>query len=574
MVFNIQVNNQEIQANKGETVLTALRRNGIRVPTLCNMKDFTPTGACRMCIVEVEGKENLIPSCSYPVEEWMKIKTHSPRVLKARKTIVELLLSNHPDDCLYCERNGNCELQKHAEDLNIRERRIPGSKSKHKIDKSGLSVIRDPAKCILCGRCVRICEEKQAATTLGFTRRGSDLIIATSMDKPLNFSNCINCGQCVMYCPTGALTEKTEYADLDRIIADPEKIKVVQYSPTIAASVAEEFGLKNGTDVNGIINAALRKIGFDKIFETSFAADMQIIEQSEEFIRRMDKGENLPLITSCCPSWVKFAEQNFPDFLPKLSNVRSPQQIMGSAIRNYYPFISDDDPERIFSVSIMPCTAKKYEAQKVEMTKKGIPDIDRVLTIREFVRLIKLHGIDMDHLDPEPADEPMGAKSSAGKLVGASGGSLEALLRTVYYKMSGKNLESMRMNKLRSSRGLKEMSVKIGRKELKVAAVSGMAAAVNLLESLRSAKKHYDIIEVMACQGGCVNGGGQPIRHEEISTKTRAKALYDMDNNEIIKVAHKNPQILQAYEKYYEEPGSEKCIRELHTVYTSKEDIT
>lgn len=573
MVFNIQVNKQEIQANKGETILTALRRNGIRVPTLCNMKDFTPTGACRMCIVEVEGKENLIPSCSYPVEEWMKIKTHSPRVLKARKTIVELLLSNHPDDCLYCERNGNCELQKHAEDLNIRERRIPGSKSNHKIDKSGLSVIRDPAKCILCGRCVRICEEKQAATTLGFTRRGSDLIIAAAMDKPLNFSNCINCGQCVMYCPTGALTEKIEYADLDRIIADPEKIKVVQYSPTIAASIAEEFRLKNGSDVNGIINAALRKMGFDKIFETSFGADMQIIEQSEEFIRRMDNGENLPFLTSCCPSWVKFAEQNFPDFLPNLSRVRSPQQIMGSAIRNYYPFISDVNTENIFSVSIMPCTAKKFEAQRVEMTRKGIPDIDRVLTIREFVRLIKLHGIDMDHLEAEPADDPMGAKTSAGKLVGVSGGSLEALMRTIYYKMSGKNLDSMRMNKLRSSRGLKEMSIKIGRKELKVAAVSGMAAAVNLLEAVRSGKKQYDIIEVMACPGGCVNGGGQPIRNEEVNVKSRARVLYDIDNKEIIKVAHKNPQIFQAYENYYEEPGSEKCIQELHTVYASREDL-
>jgi iron-only hydrogenase group A len=571
MLFNIEVNNREIQSSKGETILNALRRNGIKVPTLCNMKEFTPTGACRMCIVEVEGKDHLIPSCSHPVEEWMKIKTHSPRVLKARKTIVELLLSNHPDDCLYCERNGNCELQKLAEDLNVRERRIPGSKSKHKIDKSGISVIRDPAKCILCGRCVRICEERQAATTLGFTKRGSDLLIATAMNKPLNFSNCINCGQCIMYCPTGALTEKIEYADLDRILDDKKKTTVAHYSSTISASIAEEFSLKNGSDTNGIINAALRKIGFDKVFETSFAADMLIIEQAEEFLKRYEKGENLPLITSCCPAWVKFAEQSYPELLDKLSTVKSPQQIMGSAIRSYFTSESEVKAEDIFSVSIMPCTAKKYEAQKVEMTRKGLPDIDTVLTVREFVRLIKLHGIDMDHLEPEPADEPMGTMSSAGKLFGASGGALEALMRTVYYRLSGKELESFRMNKLRSSRGLKEMTLRFGKKEIHIAAVSGMVAAMNLLEAIKSGKKSYHVIEIMACPGGCVNGGGQPVHHEEANIKNRAKALYDFDNRDMIKVAHKNPQVLRAYDKYYEKPGSAKCLQELHTRFSVKE---
>lgn len=571
MLFNIEVNNREIQATKGETILNALRRNGIKVPTLCNMHEFTPTGACRMCIVEVEGKDHLIPSCSHPVEEWMKIKTHSPRVLKARKTIVELLLSNHPDDCLYCERNGNCELQRLAEDLNIRERRIPGSKSKHKIDKSGISVIRDPAKCILCGRCVRICEERQAATTLGFTKRGSDLLIATAMNKPLNFSNCINCGQCIMYCPTGALTEKIEYADLDRVLADDKRITIAHYSSTISASLAEEFRLKNGTDTNGIINAALRKIGFDKVFETSFAADMLIIEQAEEFIKRFEKGENLPLITSCCPAWVKFAEQSYPEFLNNLSTVKSPQQIMGSAIRNYFNPEGGKKTEDIFSVSIMPCTAKKYEAQKVEMTRKGLPDIDTVLTVREFVRLIKLHGIDMDHLEPEPADEPMGTMSSAGKLFGVSGGALEALMRTVFYRLSGKELESFRMNKLRSSRGVKEMTLKIGKKEIHIAAVSGMVAAANLLEAVKSGKKTCHIIEIMACPGGCINGGGQPIHYEETNIKNRARALYDFDNRDLIKVAHKNPQIIRAYEEYYEKPGSDRCLQELHTFFTEKE---
>ena len=548
MIFNIEVNNREIQAHKGETILTALRRNGIRVPTLCNMKDYTPTGACRMCIVEVEGKENLIPSCSYPVEEWMKIKTHSPRVLKARKTIVELLLSNHPDDCLYCERSGNCELQKLAEDLNIRERRIPGSKSRYKIDNSGLSVFRDPAKCILCGRCVRICEERQAATTLGFTKRGSDLIIATTMDKPLNFSNCINCGQCIMVCPTGALTEKIEYADLDTVLADASKITIAHYSATIAASVAEEFNLRNGIDVNGIINAALRKIGFDRVFETSFGADLLVMEQAEEFIQRYEKGERLPLITSSCPSWVKFAEQYYPELIPNLSMVKSPQQIIGSAIRNYYTAISGMNSGDIFSVSIMPCVAKKYEAQRVEMSCKGSPDIDRVLTVRELIRLIRLHGIDMDHLEPEAADEPMGALTSAGKLFGVSGGNLEALLRTVIFRLSGKEYESYRLPKLRSQRNVKEMSLKIGKGEFNIVAVSGMAAALNLLESIKSGKKNYDIVEIMACQGGCVNGGGQPIRQEENLLKARSRALYE-------------------FVDFYEHPGSAKCKNELYASF-------
>lgn len=571
MVFNIEVNNRKIQAKKGETILSALRNNGIQVPTLCNMKEFSPTGACRMCIVEVEGKDHLIPSCSYPVEEWMIIKTHSPRVLKARKTICELLLSNHPDDCLYCERNGNCELQKMAEDLNVRERRIPGSKSKHKIDKSGISVVRDPAKCILCGRCVRVCEDLQATATLGFVKRGSDLMIATAMEKPLNFSSCINCGQCIMYCPTGALTEKIEYADLDRVFADQAKIKVAHYSSTIAASVAEEFKLKKGSDVNGIINAALRKMGFDKVYETAFAADLMINEQATEFIRRLESGENIPLITSCCPAWVKYAEQKLPDVLPLLSRLRSPQQIMGSAIKGFLPSVEKIDTTAIYSVSVMPCTAKKFEAQKVEMTRKGIQDIDTVLTIREFVRLIKLHGIDMDHLDPEAADEPMGAFSSSGKLGGVSGGSLEALLRTIHFKMTGKEMDINRLTKLRSSRNPREMIIRMGKTELKVAAVSGMANVVSLLESVRSGKKNYHIIEVMACTGGCVNGGGQPVTADKSAVRLRGKAIYDNDNKELIRMAHKNPQLIHAYEKYYKEEGSDICQRELYTRFESRD---
>jgi len=571
MVFNIEVNNRQIQVKKGDTILNALRKNGIKVPTLCNMKEFSPTGACRMCIVEVEGSDALVPSCSHPVEEWMKIRTHSPRVLKARKTIVELLLSNHPDDCLYCERNGNCELQKLSEDLNVRERRIPGHKSKHKIDKSGLSIVRDPAKCILCGRCVRICEDKQAATTLGFSARGSELTIATAMDKPINFSNCINCGQCIITCPTGALTEKIDYADLDLVLSDPAKYCVAQYSSTIAPSVAEEFGIRNGRDVNGIINAALRKIGFEKVFETSFAADMLVIEQANEFGKRLKLGQDLPLITSCCPSWVKFAEQYYPELLPYLSGLKSPQQIMGTAIRNYLPTLVDLQDRELHSVSVMPCTAKKFEAKKVEMTQKGIQDIDTVITVREFVRLINLHGIDLDILEPEPADEPMGAMSSAGKLFGVSGGALEALVRTIHFNETGKELDGFRMNKIRNMRSFKEMSVKMGKSEINIAAVSGMKNAMNLLNDVISGKCKYDIVEVMACTGGCINGGGQPIHSEGNYLKSRAKALYDYDSKDMIKSAHKNPQVIKAYKDYYGKPGSELSKKDFYTKFEARQ---
>jgi len=573
MVFTIEVNNRPIQARKGETILSALRRNGIQVPTLCNMKDYTPTGACRMCVVEIEGRENLTPSCSFQVEDWMKINTHSPRVLAARKTIVELLLSNHPDDCLYCERNGNCELQLLAENLNIRERRIPGKKSAYKNDKSSPAIVRDPAKCILCGRCVRVCEDSQAVACLDFTHRGSELIIATAMSKPLNFSNCINCGQCVIVCPTGALTEKIQFEEISNALHDPEKILVAQYSPSISVSLAEEFGLKGNRDINGIINAALRKIGFNKVYESSFAADVNILEMAEEFLRRQSKGEQLPMITGDCPAWVKYAEQYTPDILPLLTSVKSPQQITGTLIKTWKKKKKKINPAAIFSVSIMPCTAKKFEGQRVEMTRKGISDIDTVLTTRELARLIRLHGIDIDLLEPEPSDDPMGGISSSGKLFGVSGGVMESLLRTIFYKHSGNELDETKLPKLRSFKPIREAQLKLGTAEISVVAVSGMNHAVKVLEEVRSKKKHYDIIEIMACPGGCVAGGGQPITKDENAIKNRIKALYDIDNKERIKTAHKNPQVIALYEDFLSEPMSKKSIELLHTTFTPREVI-
>ena len=571
MIFDIEVNNRLIHARKGESILTALRRNGIKIPTLCNMKEFTPTGACRICVVEIEGKENLIPACSFPIEEWMKIKTHSPRVLRARKTIVELLLSNHPDDCLYCERNGNCELQQMAEDMNIRERRILGKKSSHKIDKSSSSIIRDPAKCILCGRCVRVCEEIQGVATLDFTNRGSKLVIGTALNKPLNFSNCINCGQCVMFCPTGALTEKVQFGEIENVLNEPSKKLIAQYSSTSSFALAEELGIKTGRDMNGIVNSALRKIGFEKVFENSFGVDLSIMEITEDFLQRFKSGENLPLITGCCPAWIKYAEQYLPEFLPNITTARSPQQISGAIIKTWLAKNENMVPTDIYSVSIMPCTAKKFEAQRVEMTQKGVPDIDTVLTTRELSRLIKLHGIEIDNLEPESADEPMDATSSTGKLSGVSGGVLEGILRTVYFKITGIEIENGKLSKLRSSRFIREAQLNVGNKEIRVVAVSGMANTIKVLEDVKTGRKQYEIIEIMACQGGCISGGGQPIRTNETAIKARIKSIYDFDSKGIINAAHKNPQVLNVYSDFLENPMSEKSRKLIHTTYTPRE---
>jgi len=400
MGIQLEVNGTLIEAEKGETILSALNRHGMQVPTLCSMKGFSPSGACRMCVVEVEGRENLVPACSFPVEDSLKILTHSPRVLKARKTNVELLLSNHPDDCLYCERNGSCELQTLAEDLNIRERRIPGKKRTRKVDKSSPGIQRDPAKCILCGRCVRVCEEVMATSALDFAWRGNELSISTAMGKPLNFSNCTACGQCLIACPTGALIEHAEFPDLESHIHAPGKKVVIQVSPAVSVSVAEMLGYKTGVNMDGIINKVLRRYGFDQVFETSFGADVMIMEQARILRERMERQDSFPLITSSCPAWIQYAEQYFPDLIPHLSPVRSPVQVTCSLIRECFPRVAGIGNQDIVSVVISSCTAAKNEARRVEMTRSGIPMADLVMTTRELARLIRLSGLDLDQLEP------------------------------------------------------------------------------------------------------------------------------------------------------------------------------
>jgi NADH-quinone oxidoreductase subunit G/NADP-reducing hydrogenase subunit HndD len=573
MAIRLQVNGQNIEAEKGETILSALNRHGLHVPTICSMKGLSPSGACRMCVVEVEGRENLVPSCSFPVEVPMNIRTHSPRVLRARKTNVELLLSNHPDDCLYCERNGSCELQSLSEELNIRERRIPGKKSLYKIDKSSPAIIRDPAKCILCGRCVRVCEEIMNTSTLDFAHRGKELKISTTLAKPLNYSNCTSCGQCLSACPTGALIEHVQFPELDVHIHAPGKMLAVQYTPAVAVSVAELLGYKSGTQMGGIINAVLRRYGFDQVFDTSFGADLMIMEQARILKERLESGQDFPLITSSCPAWIHYAEQYYPELLPHISPLKSPQQMAGSLIRDWYGNLASHEGKELVSVLVSSCVAAKTEARKVEMTRGGLPVIDLVLTTRELARMIKMSGLDLDQLEPEPPDAPFCSRSSAGKLCAAAGGEAEATMRTVYARLSGKDLPPSRLHRFRIQKSYREMTVQTGKTELRMGAVSGLARAAEVIEELKAGKRKLDFLELMACPDGCVNGGGQAVPVTEKHIRSRTKAIYDMDNGSEVHTAHGCRFVREAYRDLIGDPGGQLSRKLFYMTYSKKEAL-
>jgi hydrogenase, Fe-only len=570
MNFNIEVNGKEIIARRGDTILDALRQNGINVPTLCSMKGFTPTGACRICVVEVEGKEGLVPSCSYPVEEWMKIKTHTPRVIRARKTIVELLLSNHPDDCLYCERNGSCELQDLAVEMNIRERRISGRKRKQKLDQSSPSIVRDPAKCILCGRCVRTCDEVMQVSTLELMNRGSKSIVSTALNKDINFSSCIFCGQCIMVCPTGALHEKSNLDDVLNALNDPTQAVAVQLAPSVSVSVSEELGFKQGRDINGVLIATLRKIGFQYVFETSFGADVASMEVANELQTRIDDDDSIPLLSSCCAAWVKYLEQFYPALLPLLSKVKSPQQVLGAIIKEHWAQVAGLNSQKLFSVAIMPCTAKKFEAQREEMTHKGISDVDAVLTTRELLKLIKLYGIDLQNIDPQISDGPFSIRSSAGKLFATSGGLAESVVRTLHYNLTGKDLKNIKIAQFRNVQGFKKFDIMIGEKVVKVGIANGMRGAVTMLEEIASGSSNLQFVEVMACEGGCLQGGGQPRVSDEREKKLKLKTIYELDENEVIQLPYKNSAVVEIYAKCLGAPGDERAKQLLYTRFTPR----
>jgi iron-only hydrogenase group A len=570
MQFTIEVNNRRITAEKGETILSALNRNGIIIPTLCRMKEFTPTGACRMCVVEIEGKERLVTACSQPVEEWMKIHTHSQRVIRARKTIVELLLSNHPDDCLYCERNLNCELQRLSDQLQVRERRIRGRKIKPRLDQSSPAIIRELSKCILCGRCIRVCEEVVTATSIDFIGRGRNTHVGTSMDRDFNFSSCIHCGQCVLVCPTGALHEKHYISEVQEYLSKKDVLKVIQYSPLVPYALAEEMGMKYSRDFEKVINAALRKIGFDRVYLSGTGTDILIHELAQAVAAVPEGTGHSPLYVSACPAWVKYCEQFLPELIPSLSTLKTPQQISGAIIKTMMPEGDPMNAKRIFTASVTPCTAMKFEARRDSMTRKGVSDVDTVLTVRELARLIGLYGIDISNIDPEPADEPLSSRSSTALLSETSGGIAEAVLRTIAHNINGRDIDRAPFKKLRMANGFREMSVTISGREFTVAVVDGIKSLEKLREAIASGS-HYDLVEVMACPGGCVNGAGMISAGSKEAVRMRSKFIYQSDDQDPVTGPWRSHSLTEMYDKIFEENKELSDKRVLHTFFVRRD---
>ena len=569
MQFTIEVNNKSIRAEKGETILSALNRNGIIIPTLCRMAEFTPTGACRMCVVEVEGRDRLVTACSAPVEEWMKIRTHSPRVIRARKTIVELLLSNHPDDCLYCDRNLDCELQRLSDEMQVRERRIRGSKIKPRRDQSSPAIVRELSKCILCGRCLRVCEEVVTATSIDFIGRGRYTHVGPAMDRDFNFSSCIHCGQCVLVCPTGALHEKHYLTEVQEQLSKGDVTRVIQYSPLVPYALAEELGIKYSRDFDRLLNAALRKTGFDRVFLSGTGTDILITELTNAIIEAEDKPEKKPLIVSACPAWVKYCEQFTPELLPLLSTLKTPQQISGAIIKSVVP-VTGEKP-RLYTVSVTPCTAMKFEARRDSMTRKGISDIDTVLTVRELARLIVLYGIDLTNIDPEPADEPMASRSSASLLAETAGGITESVLRALAARKGEKEAEKPALKKLRNTGNFRETMVSIGGKTYTVAVVDGMRGLEKIRQMVEAGAK-YDLVEVMACPGGCVNGGGMLPAGSREAVRQRSKFVWQSDDQEAVRGPEQSSSVADLYGRVFEQ-FDELADKQLFHTHFSKRDV-
>lgn len=566
-MISIDINGRKFEAQKGEMLLPVIRRAGISIPTLCNVDGLLPTGACRLCVVEVEGQKGLVPSCACPAADGMKIQTHSPRAVQARKTIVELLLADHPDDCLYCVRSGNCQLQGLAEELGVRHRRYAGAKTRANEDVSSPSIERDPEKCILCGKCVRVCEEIQGVSAIDFAGRGSKTRISTAFEKGMNISSCVFCGQCVMACPTGALREQSSIKQVMEALSDPDKYVVFQHAPAISVTLGEAFGLPYGVDVAGLMNSALRRLGAARVFDTSFAADLTIMEEGSELVHRIKNGGVLPMMTSCSPAWIRFVEQFYPEFIPNLSTCKSPQQMMGAIIKSYFAETQGIDPSKIFGVSIMPCTAKKFEASRPEMSRNGFPDIDAVLTTREFSRMIKMRGLDLSGLEPEGADTPFGERTTAGKIFGTTGGVMEAAIRSAHYLITGKEMPKLEVDSVRGS-GIREAYLDIDGLKVGVAVASGLGNARKLLESIKDGTRSgIHFIEIMSCPGGCVSGGGQLYNATPDKVSERMKGLYKLDRNEKVRVSHANESVQRLYREFLKEPLGRKSHELLHTKY-------
>jgi len=573
-MVTLNIDNREVSVPENSTILEAAKKIGVNIPTLCTYSELNHApGACRVCLVEVERARNLVASCVYPVAEGMKVKTNSERVRKARQTVLEFLLSDHPQDCNICQKHGKCELQAVAELVGVRDIRVGRTDfTTHRIDDSSPSLIRDASKCVNCLRCVTVCAQVQGVNLLTPEGRGFNSKVVPAMGQNLADAACVFCGQCSVVCPTGAIIERDETAKVLAALEDPSKHVVVQEAPAVRAQLGEEFGMPPGTLVTGKMIAALRQLGFDRVFDTNFTADLTIIEEGNELLKRVKTGGKLPMITSCSPGWIKFIEHFYPQFLPHLSTCKSPQQMFGALAKTYYAQSAGIDPKNIFSVSIMPCTAKKYEASRPEMNASGFRDVDVVLTTRELGRMIRQAGIDFINLAPESFDAPMGQYTGAATIFGATGGVMEAALRTVYAVVVGKNMPSLDIAPVRGLEGVKEAALVVGPLgEVRVAVAHGLGNARKLMDKIADGTANYAFIEIMACPGGCVGGGGQPLPVSNEKRTLRAQALYHDDHDvQEFRQSHENQAVKELYDKFLKEPLGHMSHKLLHTHYVER----
>lgn len=572
-MINVFIDNRPVQVEEGATILEAARQLNVRIPTLCyldlgELKMVNKVASCRICSVEVEGRRNLAPACATPVFEGMKVTTNSKRVLLTRRRLLQLILSNHPFNCLICAKSTDCELQRLAWEFGINTQRYHGEKTTYPIDKTSGALKRDPEKCIMCRRCETMCNEVQTVGALTAFGRGFNVIVGPAEMKPLVESNCTYCGQCVNVCPTAALTGHGYIQETWAALFDPTKTVVVQVAPAIRAAIGEEFDLPIGTPVTGKLAAGLRRLGFDAVFDTTFGADLTVVEEAKEIIERITKNENLPILTSCCPGWINFVAYQFPNLKYMPSSCKSPQQMTGTVAKNYYAQKIGVKPEDMVVISVMPCIAKKYEAARPEHCTDGVRDVDYVITTRELAKMLKEAGIDLRYMPDEEFDNPLGESTGAGVIFGATGGVLEAALRTVYEEATGQELADVNFTAVRGWKDVREAEIDLGGRKISVAVASGLGNARKILEAVEKGTSKYDVIEIMACPGGCVNGGGQPYSYERLETiQARTRALYQIDGQARFRKSHENPSIIRLYEEFLGEPGGHKAHRYLHTQY-------
>ena len=574
-MVNLIIDNKKVSVPEGTTVLEAARSVGIDIPTLCFLKEINEVGECRMCLVEIEGRRGLATSCVQKVEDGMVVHTNTPNVIDSRKTILDLIVSNHHAECLTCIRNGNCELQDLCNKFGIRKIQYEGEKIEHEIDDKSPSIVRDFDKCILCRRCVATCKNVQNIGAIASANRGFESCISTTYGCSLNDVNCTLCGQCIEACPVGALYEKENIDEVWEKLKDEDTYVIAQTAPAVRVALGEEFGMEIGTNTQGKMVTALKNLGFNKVFDTNTGADFTIMEEATEFVRRFKEKDHLPMMTSCCPAWVKFTESEYPENIPNLSTCKSPHQMFGAILKTYYAEKMGIDPDKIYIVSVMPCVAKKYERQRDEMKVNNRRDVDAVITTRELARMIKQANIDFTKLDDKGFDNPMGEATGAAAIFGTTGGVMEAALRTAYELITGDELKQVNFENVRGAKGIKKATVKIGDTEVRVAVAHGLGNARKVSEQIKDGTADFDFLEVMACPGGCIMGGGQPIKSSKTRSTVdvrakRAEALYSIDEKKAIRKSHENPEMLKIYEEYFGKPGEHKAHELLHTQYNQK----